>query len=237
MSIQKTVATTTVDERLRHIAFIMDGNGRWAAKRGLPRKSGHKAGAKAFTEIVRYCSEIGVNTITVYAFSSENWKRPKDEVRSIFRLLDDYLDNTLREIANYDVRVRFIGDRSPFDEKFLKKMQLLEEMSVGHSKTLNIALNYGARPELVTAFNRMIADGVKCASEELISQYLYTSDSPDPDLIVRTGGEYRLSNFLLWQAAYSELYITDCLWPDMNETEVNKAIESFYQRKRRYGGV
>ncbi len=116
-------------------------------------------------------------------------------------------------------------------------MQMLEELSRDHSKTLNIALNYGARPELVTAFNRMLADGVKCATEELISQYLYTADSPDPDLIVRTGGEYRLSNFLLWQAAYSEIYVTDCLWPDMNVDEVNKAIENFYQRKRRYGGV
>ncbi|MBR2370942.1 MAG: di-trans,poly-cis-decaprenylcistransferase [Clostridia bacterium] len=237
MEISRSDAPIQVDNRLKHIAFIMDGNGRWAAKRGLPRKNGHKAGAKAFTEIVKYCSTIGVQTITVYAFSSENWKRPKDEVKSIFKLLDDYLDNTIKEITNYDVKVRFIGDRSPFDERFLKKMQTLEELSRDHSKTLNIALNYGARPELVTAFNRMLADGVKCASEELISQYLYTADSPDPDLIIRTGGEYRLSNFLLWQAAYSEIYVTDCLWPDMNECEVNKAIENFYQRKRRYGGV
>lgn len=226
-----------VDERLRHIAFIMDGNGRWASRRGLPRKSGHKAGAKTFTEIVKYCSEIGIQVMTVYAFSSENWKRPKDEVNSIFKLLDSYLDETLSKISEHDVRVRFIGDRSPFDGKFIKKMELLEEKSSEHGRLLNIALNYGSRAELTAAFNRMIEDGVKEATEQIVSSYLYTADCPDPDLIVRTGGEHRLSNFLMWQAAYSELYVTDCLWPDMDREEVNKAIQSFYKRKRRFGGV
>ncbi len=223
----------TVDERLQHVAFIMDGNGRWANKRGMPREYGHKKGVEVFRNITEYCHKIGIKCVTVYAFSTENWKRPQKEVEAIMKLLDEHLDNTSDE----DVRVCFIGDKSRLDPDLVKKMNSVEEQTKGRSSTLNIALNYGSRAEIVNACNKLIAAGKDKVTEEDLNSALYTGDCPDPDLIIRTGGDLRISNFLLWQAAYSELYFTDTLWPDMTPDHVAEAIENFYSRKRRFGGL
>ncbi len=222
---------------LSHIAFIMDGNGRWAQKRGLPREHGHKAGAETFRRIVNYCGDIGIKYVTVYAFSTENWKRPKREVDAIFDLLCRYIDNYLPELVMRGVSVKFIGERSGISKDVIKKIDLLEEKTDGLDKKLFIALNYGGRAEICGAVNRLIAEGKTKINEDDISSCIYTYPAPDPDLIVRTGGEYRISNFMLWQAAYSELYITDTLWPDMTPSDVDLALEEFKRRNRRYGGV
>ena len=224
---------TVVDEKLRHIAFIMDGNGRWATKRGLPREYGHKKGVEVFKEITEYCHKIGVKCVTVYAFSTENWKRPKREVDAIMSLLDEYLDKSSSE----DVRVQFIGDVSVLDAKLKAKIKSVEEKTANGSSILNVALNYGSRAELVNAYNKLISSGKQNVTEQDINDALYTYNCPDPDLIVRTGGDLRISNFLLWQAAYSELYFTNTLWPDMTHKDVDQAIEDFYSRKRRFGGL
>lgn len=223
----------TVDERLKHIAFIMDGNGRWANARNKPREFGHKKGAQVFREITEYCHKIGIKYITVYAFSTENWKRPQNEVNAIMKLLDEYLDHQMPENAT----IRFIGDISMLDPKLIKKIQKIEETTAGHESVLNVALNYGSRAELTMAFNKLLQSGKDTVTEEDINSALYTGTCPDPDLIVRTGGDLRISNFLLWQAAYSELYFTDTLWPDMTGKNVEEAVKDFYTRKRRYGGL
>lgn len=223
----------TVDERLKHIAFIMDGNGRWANKRGMPREFGHKKGVEVFKEITEYCHKIGVKCVTVYAFSTENWKRPQREVEAIMKLLDEYLDKTSKE----DVRVCFIGDMSRLNPDLVAKINSVEERTKNGKSTLNVALNYGSRAEIVNACNKLIAMGKDNITEDNLNSALYTSECPDPDLIVRTGGDLRISNFLLWQAAYSELYFTDTLWPDMTTDDVDTAIENFYSRKRRFGGL
>lgn len=223
----------TVDERLKHIAFIMDGNGRWANKRGMPREFGHKKGVEVFREITEYCHKIGIQCVTVYAFSTENWKRPQKEVEAIMKLLDEYLDKT----SDADVRVCFIGDKSRLAPELVTKINSVEERTKAGKATLNVALNYGSRAEIVNACNKLIAMGKDSVTEEDINSALYTGDCPDPDLIIRTGGDLRISNFLLWQAAYSELYFTDTLWPDMTPDDVNAAIENFYSRKRRFGGL
>ncbi len=223
---------------LRHIAFIMDGNGRWATKRGLPREYGHKAGAKAFRETVKYCREIGIKYVTVYAFSTENFKsRPKSETDSIMRLLDEYLSECEREMDKYNLSFRFIGDIGALDENLQARIKKVVENTAGREFVLNIALNYGSRAELIRAFNILAASGKNNITEEDISSALYTAGCPDPDLIVRTANEYRLSNFLLWQASYSELYITDVLWPDFGPREVDAAIEEYGRRRRKYGGI
>ncbi len=222
-----------IDEKLKHIAFIMDGNGRWATKRHMPREFGHKKGVEVFKEITEYCHKIGVQCVTVYAFSTENWKRPKSEVDAIMRLLDEYLGKTSEE----NVRLRFIGDTSVLEPSLVAKIKRVEKETEKGSSTLNVALNYGSRAEIVNACNKLIASGAQSITEADLNSALYTGSCPDPDLIVRTGGDLRISNFLLWQAAYSELYFTDTLWPDMTEAEVDKAIESFYSRKRRFGGL
>lgn len=227
----------TVDERLKHIAFIMDGNGRWATSRGLSREMGHVEGAKAFERVVKYCGDIGVKFVTVYAFSTENWSRPKNEVDKIMLLLERYLDRMLKKTDGYDVEVRFIGDKVPLSDKLKQKMEKAEKSSSGKSLRLNIALNYGGRAELVHAVNSLISDGYTSVTDAMIEERLYTVGCPAPDLIVRTAGEQRLSNFLIWQAAYSEFYFTDTLWPDMDEGEIDLAVESFYKRTRRFGGI
>ena len=226
-----------LDERLAHIAFIMDGNGRWAKKRGMPREYGHRFGVQAFRKILDYCVKIGLQTITVYAFSTENWKRPKKEVDAIMKLMDRYLSECERNLAKYNFRICFLGDKEVFDAARRARMERLEESTADKSTTLNIALNYGGRDEIVHACNTLIAKGNKHITPEELSAALYTAKSPDPDLIIRTGGDLRISNFLLWQAAYAELYFTDCLWPDFGPEQLNLAIEDFYTRKRRYGGV
>lgn len=223
-----------VDKGLKHIAFIMDGNGRWAKKRALPRQAGHKAGATAFEKTIDLCHKMGINYVTVYAFSTENWSRPKNEVDAIMNLLDSYIE---RAKEHPDVRYIFLGDKSVLESELREKMLKLEQDSQDNKLVLNIAFNYGGRAEIVNACNQLIKEGKTVVSEEDISKKLYTVASPDPDLIVRTANEYRISNFLLWQCAYSEFYFTKALWPDFNEAELIKAIESFNNRKRRYGGL
>jgi undecaprenyl diphosphate synthase len=232
-----TSSQTHVDERLQHIAFIMDGNGRWAQKRGLPREIGHKHGAKTFKNIVKYCGEIGLRAVTVYAFSTENWKRPEKEVSALIELLDSYIDNFAKDLGENDVKIKFIGDITRFGKKLEEKIKRVENSTQNNHFILNIAINYGGRAELVHAFNQLISDGKREVTEADISSAMYTAHCTDPDLIVRTGGDLRISNFLLWQAAYSEFYFTDTLWPDMSEKDVDEAINAFYSRKRRFGGV
>jgi undecaprenyl diphosphate synthase len=215
----------------------MDGNGRWAERRGMPRRYGHRYGAEAFKKIVRYCGEIGIKYVTVYAFSTENWSRPEKEVNSIMKLLDKYLDECEKSFSNYNIRMRIIGDLSRLDESLAQKAKRIEEITKDNSLTLCIALNYGGRDELVNAFNRLIEQGKTNVTARYIESQLYTTGIPDPDLIVRTAGELRLSNFLMWQSAYSEFYFTDTLWPDMTKDDIDLAVKEFYNRQRRYGKV
>lgn len=227
-----------------HIGIIMDGNGRWAKKRGLPRKAGHSAGAKTFRKITRYCSDIGIKYLTVYAFSTENWKRPEDEVRSLMKLFKSYLEEALADFKDDSIVVKFIGDKSPFDEDLRNLMIENEESSKDRDgMVLNIAMNYGSRDEIVRAVKN-ICNNVQSGAvlpenidEQLISDYLYTSGQPDPDLIIRPSGEYRISNFLLWQSAYTEFVIMNKLWPDFETSDLDEAIKIYSQRNRRYGGV
>lgn len=226
-----------------HIGFIMDGNGRWAEKRGLQRKFGHKEGAKTFKKIVKYCKKIGIKYITFFAFSTENWKRPSDEVEAIMELFDKYLDE-VREHIKENVRVMFIGDKSVFDDNFRSKMIALEEDSKDFdSMTLILAINYGGRDDIIHAakqVSELVKSGIISSSqidESLFSNLLYTKGIPDVDYIIRPSGELRISNFLIWQAAYAEYYFTDILWPDFSEKDLDKALDDFKHRKRRYGGV
>lgn len=224
---------------IKHIAFIMDGNGRWAKKRGLPREYGHRKGAETFKKVVEYCGALGINATTFYVFSTENWKRPQKEVDALMKLLDEYLDECKDNLLKKDdgIRFVFIGDKSPFSEDLRKKMLTLEEMTAGNSRIVNLAINYGGRDEIVHAFNALIAEGKRKISEDDISSSVYTAESPQLDMIVRTGGDIRISNFLLWQAAYAELYFTDTLWPDFSKKDIDKAIKAFNGRNRRFGGV
>jgi len=234
---KKRKAADIAPSTLKHIAFIMDGNGRWAKKRGLPREAGHKKGAEVFESTVRYCFDRGISTVTVYAFSTENWSRPKHEVDAIMELLLRYLDYAEKSFKDYDARLCFLGDKLPLPIALREKAQRLEELTRDRKHTLNIALNYGARAEITNAVNRLLDEGKKGVTEKDISAYLYTATSPDPDLIVRTGGDYRISNFLLWQAAYAEFYFTPTLWPDLTTTEIDEAIADFEGRHRRFGGL
>ena len=237
MFFRKKKAAVTVDERLRHVAFIMDGNGRWAKKRSLPREAGHVSGAANFKKVIRYCGDIGVKIITVYAFSTENWKRPQNEVDAIMKLLSDYIEDAVAMVDENNIQLHFLGDMSIFPPETQAKIRNAEEVSKDKELILNIALNYGARAELAHACETLIAAGKTSVSEEDVASALYTAHCPDPDLIVRTGGDIRLSNFLLWQAAYAEFYFTETLWPDLSSAEIDKIVADFYSRKRRYGGV
>ncbi|MDO4831071.1 MAG: isoprenyl transferase [Clostridia bacterium] len=227
-----------------HVGIIMDGNGRWAKKRGLPRKAGHSEGAKTFRKITRYCSEVGIKYLTVYAFSTENWKRPQDEVNSLMKLFKSYLEEALSDFKDDDIVVKFIGDKSHFTEDLQKLMTENEESSKNRSgMVLNIAMNYGSRDEIVRAVKNICSD-VKSGKisdaeidENLISSYLYTSGQPDPDLIIRPSGEYRISNFMLWQSAYTEFVIMNKLWPDFQKSDLDEALRIYSHRSRRYGGV
>lgn len=222
---------------LSHIAFIMDGNGRWARQRGLARVQGHSFGVKAFRTVVRHCKKRDIDTVTVYAFSTENWKRPQREVKAIMELVDVYLLDYEKNIDEYDMRIRFLGDKTPFTARRRANMERLERLTAHKKRTLNIALNYGGRDEIVRACNRLLESGVSKVDEAAFAEMLDTAGLPDPDLIVRTGGDLRISNFLLWQSAYAELYFTDVLWPDFGVEELDAAIEEFHKRKRRFGGV
>ena len=226
-----------------HVGVIMDGNGRWAKKRGLPRKFGHREGAKTFRKIVRHAKAIGIKYITFYAFSTENWKRPEDEVQSIMKLFEKYLDE-LDDFLKEHVRIRFIGDRSKLSDTLKAKMARSEELSKDYDlMTLILAINYGGRDEITNAV-KLIAEDVKAGkidpseiNDDLIQSRLYTQDIPDVDLIIRPSGEQRLSNFLIWQSAYAEYYFTDILWPDFSKKDLEKAVEVYRDRHRRFGGV
>ncbi len=222
---------------LSHIAFIMDGNGRWAPRRGLPREAGHRAGAETFKKVVRMCGDVGIDTVTVYAFSTENWKRPGNEVNAIMRLLDSFIKDAERENEENNIRYVFLGDKAGLAPQLAQKCTELERLTKDNKSLLNIALNYGGRAELVHACNSLLAAGKTAVTEEDLSSALYTAHCADPDLIVRTAGEYRLSNFLLWQAAYAEFYFTDTLWPDYSIEDLSAAVESFSGRRRRFGAV
>ncbi|MBO4433764.1 MAG: isoprenyl transferase [Clostridia bacterium] len=223
----------------RHIAIIMDGNGRWAKKRALPRTAGHAAGGSTFKTIARYCNKIGIEYLTVYAFSTENWKRPKDEIDNIMNILRDYLKDT-DELKGENIRLEFIGDRTPLADD-LKELMLKAEKDSANATGLhlNIALNYGGRDEIVHAVKSIVKEGIapEDITEQTISDRLYTAGQPDPDFIIRPSGEYRLSNYLIWQAAYSEYWFSDILWPDFTPKDLEKAIDDFSLRNRRFGGV
>lgn len=228
----------------QHIGIIMDGNGRWAKLRGLPRSAGHKIGAKAFKNIVRYCNKIGVRYLTVYAFSTENWVRPKEEVMQIIELLREYL----KDAHNYkseNIKIRFIGDLTPYDDEIKSLIKESEEESKNYTGLrLNVAINYGGRNEIVTAVKNVCEDilqgkkSIDDIDEKMFADYLYTKGQPDVDLIIRPSGEYRLSNFLIWQSAYAEyVFMDNILWPDFNEKSMDKALAEYQRRNRRFGGV
>ncbi|MBR4549575.1 MAG: isoprenyl transferase [Oscillospiraceae bacterium] len=226
----------------RHIAIILDGNGRWAKKRGLPRTAGHAAGAETFRRIALYCRDIGVDYLTVYAFSTENWKRPTEEVKTIMRLLDKYLHEAIETMERDGMKMRIFGDvsgLSPELQALAHTADTVADRVEGFQA--NICLNYGGRDEIVHAARRYATDLASGKAgeltEELFSSYLYSAGIPDPDLLIRPGGEQRLSNFLLWQCAYAEFYFTDVLWPDFTPEELDRAIAVFRSRDRRYGGV
>lgn len=228
----------------KHIGIIMDGNGRWAKKRGLPRSAGHSAGAETLKKIVTHANKIGIEYITVYAFSTENWKRPKDEVDYLMNLLLNYLRDAEKTLAGENVVIRAIGSRAELSEEIQEQIIKTENFTKNNTGiVMNIAVNYGSREELTAAVKSICrkADGGEIRTEEItpdvISNELYTGGQPDPDLIIRTSGEERISNFLLWQLAYSELWFTDKLWPDFSTKDLEEAICDFQQRGRRFGGV
>ena len=227
----------------RHIAIILDGNGRWAKKRGLPRTAGHAAGAETFRRIATYCKNIGVNYLTVYAFSTENWSRPEEEVKSIMKLLDRYLREAIATMERDHIKMKILGDVSILSPSLRAEIEETNEISSRYEGfQANICLNYGGRAEILQAAKRYALDaskGIASAdlTEETFSSYLYSAGIPDPDLLIRPGGEKRISNFLLWQCAYSEFYFTDVLWPDFTPEELDKAIAEFSRRERRFGGV
>ena len=224
----------------QHVAMIMDGNGRWAIQRGLPRLAGHKAGTENLRRVIRSTVEFGVKYLTIYAFSTENWGRPPEEVQGLMLILQDVIDHELNELHKEGVQLRHIGRLEKLDPRIQKKVLKAIELTKNNDRLiLNVAFNYGGRDEIVQAIQRMMKDGVSPdkVTDELVSQYLYTVGVPDPDLIIRTSGELRVSNFLIWQAAYSEWYITPTYWPDFDKAEYRRALESFAHRDRRYGKV
>ena len=225
------------EKKPRHIGIIMDGNGRWAKKRGLPRLAGHKAGAENFKRIGEYLIDHNIEVSTFYAFSTENWKRPKDEVENIMSLLVDYLEEWMTMRKDKNMHFRFIGDRVAFSPRIRELMDKVEEASAHYPNVLNLALNYGSRDELCRAYELLMKEGKTSVSPEDIARHLYTADQPDVDLVIRTGGEMRLSNFLLYQSAYAEFYFTDKLWPDFSKEDIDDAILYFAHRERRFGGV
>ncbi len=228
-----------------HIAIIMDGNGRWAQKRGLPRLAGHKAGADAIRDIVRFCAEIDVKMLTLYAFSTENWNRPKDEVEGLMKLLLEYLGKETEALHENGVRIHFLGDMDELPAGIQKAVQVAQEYTEKNTRLqLNIALNYGSRPEMVRAVRHIAKKyedgeigGLDDITEQTVSDHLFTAGMPDPDLIIRPGKEMRLSNFLLWQSAYAEFYPVDVLWPDFKPEHLRAAIAEYSQRDRRFGSI
>lgn len=227
-----------------HIGIIMDGNGRWARKRGLDRTLGHKFGAETFKTIVLYARDRGIKILTVYAFSTENWKRPQSEIDHICILLSDYIGGAMGKLDEENVNIRFIGDITPFPQELQEDIKKLEKKSEKNDGIiLNIAINYGGRDEIIFAVKKIVDDiengilGKEDLDEKTISNYIYTKNQPDPDLIIRPSGEFRLSNFMLWQSAYSELWFSNILWPDFKPSDLDLAISDYNKRNRRFGGI
>jgi undecaprenyl diphosphate synthase len=237
--------STEIDRRAlpAHIAIIMDGNGRWARKRGLPRVAGHRAGIDAVRDIVEGSAELGIPVLTLYAFSIENWKRPELEIRTLMALLKEYLDREIDNLDRNNIQFRTIGRTDQLDVSVQRELAKgIERTRANTGMIFSVALNYGGRAEIVDAVNRLLANGAgngspRTVKEEEFSKYLYTAGLPDPDLLIRTSGELRISNFLLWQIAYAEIYVTDTLWPDFRKNHLHDAIAAFQKRERRYGGL
>jgi len=240
-AVNPSVSTPTRDPNVpRHVAIVMDGNGRWAKRRFMPRIFGHKHGVDALVGTINACANRGVEHLTVFAFSSENWKRPEEEVSGLMGLVLSAMTRYLTKIAGDGVRVRIIGDREAVSPTVRKAWERAEKTTEHNTRiTVWVAFNYGGRWDIVQACRRAIQAGVPASelTEETLSRYMAQCEAPDPDLFVRTGGEVRISNFLLWQVAYSELYFTDCLWPDFDETELDRAFQVYASRDRRFGGV
>ena len=238
---KKQAGKVDMAELPRHVAIIMDGNGRWARKRGLPRTAGHAAGAETFRRIATCCKNMGIQSLTVYAFSTENWKRPAEEVNTIMGLLEKYLYEAIEKMEKDGIRMAFFGDISVLSPKLQELIARTDAISARiEGFQVNICLNYGGRDEIVRAARRYAREYAETGAEldeEKFGGYLYSAGIPDPDLIIRPSGELRLSNFLLWQAAYAEFYYTDVLWPDFDQRELERAIASFRSRSRRYGGL
>lgn len=231
---------TPTEPNPRHVALIMDGNGRWARERGMPRLAGHRAGVENLRRIIRASVEFGIEYLTIYAFSTENWERPPAEVRGLMNILEEVIDTELDELNEEGVQLRHIGRLEGLDEHLQRKVRHAIELTKDNDRlVLNVAFNYGGRDEIVHAVRAIIADEIPAedVDESLVSRYLYTSDSPDPDLIVRTSGELRVSNFLIWQGAYAEWCITSTYWPDFDKDELRKALTEYARRERRYGRV
>ena len=240
--LKKSKKTWDPNRLPRHIAVIMDGNGRWAAKRALPRSAGHAVGAETFRKVATYCKDIGIEFLTVYAFSTENWKRPPEEVSAIMGLLEKYLHEALLKMERDKVKMKFFGDIGILPPKLIELINKTEKISKTFDGVqVNICLNYGGRDEIIRAaenYAKAFSEGrAEKLTEEMFSKYMYSANIPDPDLIIRPSGEWRMSNFLLWQLAYAELYFTDVLWPDFSTKELDRAIISYQNRNRRYGGV
>jgi undecaprenyl diphosphate synthase len=223
-----------------HIAIIMDGNGRWAVKRGLPRVAGHQAGTENLRRVIRACVEFGVQYLTIYAFSTENWGRPKDEVDGLMQILEDVIDRELAELHEEGVQLRHIGHLDALSPILRDKVQHAIQLTRSNQRlVLNLAFNYGGRDEIVCAIRSIIEEGIPAeqVTADLVSQHMFTAGVPDPDIIIRTSGEMRISNFLIWQAAYAEWYVTPTYWPDFDRDELLKALLEYGQRDRRYGGL
>jgi len=221
-----------------HIGIIMDGNGRWAQQHGLPRLEGHRAGTENIRRVLRACGELGVKVVTIYAFSTENWYRPRDEVRGLMGILERVLEEEVENLHREGVRLRHLGELEDLSDRLRGAVLRATELTKDNTRlTLNVAFNYGGRAEIIQAVREIVEDGVDPSSidEDLFSAYLYTAGLPDPDLIIRTGGEMRLSNFLIWQSAYAEYYSTPTYWPDFDKQELTKALQAFAQRERRFG--
>jgi undecaprenyl diphosphate synthase len=235
-----TPATAPLEKVPQHVAIIMDGNGRWAIQRGLPRLAGHKAGTENLRRVIRSTVEFGVKYLTIYAFSTENWGRPPEEVQGLMLILQDVIDRELNELNKEGVQLRHIGRLEKLDPRIQKKVLKAIELTKNNDRLiLNVAFNYSGRDEIVYAIQKIINAGIPAedVNDEMVNKYLFTAGVPDPDLIIRTSGELRLSNFLIWQAAYSEWYITPKYWPDFDKEEYHRALESFAHRDRRYGKV
>lgn len=222
----------------KHVAIIMDGNGRWAQQKGLPRTLGHKEGVRTLKRTVENAYQLGIEYLSLYVFSAENWRRPKEEVDFLMKMLESLIKKEVTALHKNSIKVRFIGDMTGLSVDLQDKIVWAEKLTKRNTKLqLNLLINYGARQEIVHAVNALIKDGAISVSESDISGHLYTHDSPDPELIIRTGGDARLSNFLLWQAAYSELWITPVCWPDFNKTLFEEALQYYSSKDRRFGGL